>query len=114
VAQWVALRTMYRTGATSVTQLSIAIGVDQGATSRLVDRLVSKGLIERQISRTDRRAATLRLTQAAKKVLPQLAREADKNDQLFFDKLNQRDQELLLRLVKEVIRKNDLRLSALD
>jgi hypothetical protein len=57
---------------------------------------------------------TLRLTQDAKKVLPQLAREAYKNDQLFFDKLNQRDQELLLRLVKEVIRKNDLRLSSLD
>ena len=48
--------------------------IDAGAMTRLIDRLVHKGLVERSRSATDRRALVLRLTPAGEAVAAEVPR----------------------------------------
>ena len=48
--------------------------IDAGAMTRLIDRLVQKGLVERSRSATDRRALALRLTPAGEAVAAEVPR----------------------------------------
>lgn len=74
-AQWKPLW-LIRTGeADSAFELSRRLCIDAGATTRTVDRLEVKGLIERVRSETDRRVVHLRLTpagEAAAAVIPEV------------------------------------------
>ena len=61
-AQWKPLW-MIRTGrATTAIELAREMDIDAGAVTRMIDRLESKGLLERARSETDRRVVHLRLT----------------------------------------------------
>jgi DNA-binding MarR family transcriptional regulator len=60
------------TGTTSPTALADLLGSDTAATSRLVWRLVDKGLITRTAAAADRRAVVVALTAAGRAVVPSL------------------------------------------
>jgi DNA-binding MarR family transcriptional regulator len=104
VAEWVALRSIYNREPCTLGQLSDQIGIDLGATSRLVERLIKKKLASRKISTEDRRYITLELSAAGKKLIPKIAREADLNDGFFFDHLSKSDRDHLLRIMKEFVK----------
>lgn len=53
--------------------LSRALTIDAGGITRLVDRLVHRGLVERIPSTRDRRAVTIVLTDQGEKIAPGLA-----------------------------------------
>lgn len=88
VAEWVILREMYsgdeRTSPSVVADLT---GLTRGAISKLIDRLLQKGLVTRTESSTDRRYQEIRLTPKATKLIPKLASIADDNDESFFSVL---------------------------
>ena len=50
----------------------------------MVERLLQKGLVVREIDPANRRTVRLRLTDGGKKLVPVLAIEADENDEAFF------------------------------
>jgi DNA-binding MarR family transcriptional regulator len=52
-----------------VTDVAEFLGVTNAAASRAIDRLVQRGLVDRQISRADRRAVDLSLTPVAEELL---------------------------------------------
>ena len=108
VPQWVALRVLYRTGKTPVGRLAELVQTDQGAVSRLVDRLVSKGLVAKGGSDEDRRSTGVELTEAGRALVPALAREADQNDADFFGHLTKRKRSTLLATVQEIIRERGI------
>jgi len=60
------------TGTTSPTALSELLGSDTAATSRLVWRLVDKGLMTREAAKGDRRAAVVALTAQGRALVPSL------------------------------------------
>lgn len=61
-AQWKPLWMLQDGRATTAFELAREMGVDAGAITRLVDRLETKGLLERERSESDRRVVHLRLT----------------------------------------------------
>ncbi len=61
-AQWKPLWLLKTGRAATAFELAREMSIDAGAMTRLVDRLVAKGLIERARSETDRRVVNLRLT----------------------------------------------------
>jgi DNA-binding MarR family transcriptional regulator len=63
-AQWKPLWMLKAGRATTAFELAREMDVDAGAVTRLVDRLVAKGLLERARSATDRRVVHLQLTAA--------------------------------------------------
>lgn len=103
VAEWVILREMYagdeKTSPSVVAELT---GLTRGAVSKLIDRLLKKGLVTRTESSGDRRFQEVKLTSNAIKLVPKLARIADENDESFFSILSQSERKALLNTLIEL------------
>ena len=63
-AQWIPLYKLYKKDASTVAELARACELDNGATTRLLDRLEAKGLCQRIRSEQDRRVVNIQLTPA--------------------------------------------------
>lgn len=97
VAEWVVLREMYSSDdSTSQSQIADITGLTRGAISKLVDRILKKGLVTRTESSEDRRFQDLQLTPRALKLVPKLASIADENDESFFSVLPKNERKALM------------------
>ena len=63
-AQWIPLYKLYSKSASTVAELARACEIDNGATTRMLDRMEAKGLCQRVRSEQDRRVVNLELTPA--------------------------------------------------
>ena len=115
VAQWVVLRTLYEKRNVTLNEAAAEVGVDKSSLSRMVERLVQRGLLVRGEG-SDRRSVGLALTPAAVKLVPQLSALADKNDEEFFTGLSAREREEFLATIKRLLSANgwDLAKRGLD
>ncbi len=87
-------------------RLAEAMGIDPSNTSLLVDRLHSKGLIERRIKGADRRARELYLTPKGKKLWRRLRPKTSAANERVLAPLAPAERELLLNLLIRVIEEN--------
>lgn len=72
-SQFMALKTLARTGPMSAGELARALDHDGGAMTRLLDQLEARGYLRRQPNEQDRRALRIELTRAGKTVCKQLS-----------------------------------------
>jgi DNA-binding MarR family transcriptional regulator len=114
VPQWVVLRCLYDAENTSLNDLAASVGVDNGALSRMVERLLQKGLVVRETDSTNRRTVRLRLSDPGKKLVPMLAGEADQNDEVFFGVISEEERRQLLATVRTLLTKNGFQGKARD
>jgi DNA-binding MarR family transcriptional regulator len=105
VAQWVVLRTLYDSSGVTLNEAAAQVGVDKSSLSRMVERLVQKGLVNRTQG-DDRRSVGLTLTPAGKKLVPQLAQLADENDAAFFNTLASKQRAKFLATIKQLLTAN--------
>lgn len=103
VAQWNVLVTLYRGEAETVGEVAKFIETDVAAASRLVDRLVDKGLVERGTDPASRRRVPLVLTTAARDLVPALIELADENDAAYFGALTETRRRELVALLKSLL-----------
>jgi DNA-binding MarR family transcriptional regulator len=82
------------------------MGIDPSNASIIVDRLHSKGLIERRINGADRRARELYLTADGKKLWRRLRPKTSAANARILAPLTSRERELLLDLLIRVIEGN--------
>jgi len=74
VAEWVVLREMYAgDDTTSPSAVAELTGLTRGAVSKLISRLLDKGLVTRRESAKDRRYQDIKLTETAIALVPLLA-----------------------------------------
>jgi DNA-binding MarR family transcriptional regulator len=103
VAEWVVLREMYGSDdTTSPIAVAKLTGLTRGAVSKLVDRLLAKGLVTRTESASDRRYQDIKLTRAAIVMVPKLAKLADENDEEFFRVLSKSERATLTQMLQEI------------
>jgi DNA-binding MarR family transcriptional regulator len=96
LAEWVVLREMFAGGGvTSPSAIAELTGLTRGAVSKLVHRLLKKGLVTRREAAGDRRYQDIALTPAALGLVPKLARLADENDEKFFGILPKSERQAL-------------------
>lgn len=69
VVQLRALTVLHRRGQANLGELAAEMGVTVSTTSRLVDRLVTAGLVDRRVAEHTRREIALRLTRQGQSVL---------------------------------------------
>ena len=105
VAQWVVLRTLYDGDGLTLNEAAKQVGVDKSTLSRMIERLVQKGLASRSEG-PDRRSVGLRLTSAGKKLVPKLAKLADENDEAFFHTLAARQRQEFLIVIQHLLTTN--------
>lgn len=109
VAEWVILREIFEARETSPGRLAASTGLTRGAVSKLVDRLVRKGLVSRTEADRDRRFQDVELTAAGRALVPRLAALADRNDREFFSRLSAREREALVATLKKLVALHDLK-----
>lgn len=71
-AQWVPLLMLRLGGPCAIAQIVRELESDAGATTRLIDRLEAKGLVQRERSSEDRRVVTLSLTEEGQAITADL------------------------------------------
>lgn len=74
-SQVAALHIIDREGVVNVNDISTSLNLSMSATSRMIDELVKKDLIERKEDQENRRAKTLSLTTSGKKFMDTLSLE---------------------------------------
>jgi DNA-binding MarR family transcriptional regulator len=109
VAEWVVMRELYDADEVAPSFLAERLGMTRGAITKLADRLIRKAFIVRKASATDGRAQTLMLTAKARKLVPALAKLADRNDAEFFNHLNAADREKLIHILKDIVERRGLK-----
>jgi DNA-binding MarR family transcriptional regulator len=114
VAEWVMLRSLYDSGSVSPSALARSMGMTRGAISKLAERLLVKGLIERAGRPEDKRGHSLALSAAGARKVPQLARLADENDARFFAVLGSEQQDALRALLRALVDKHGLSAMPVD
>jgi DNA-binding MarR family transcriptional regulator len=108
VAEWVVVRQMYDRQEMPPSVLADLIGMTRGAASKLVDRLLAKGLVTRQDRTDDRRFQDIALTPAGRQLVPRLAAIADENDAEFFAPLSIREREILIATMRKLVQAHGL------
>jgi DNA-binding MarR family transcriptional regulator len=108
VAEWVVLREMFDAASLVPSELAESIGLTRGAVSKLVDRLLHKGLLTRIERNDDRRFQSIALTASGCSLVPKLAALADENDATFFASLSAKEREALVATLKKLVRANQL------
>jgi DNA-binding MarR family transcriptional regulator len=109
VAEWVVLRALFDADGLHQHELADKLGLTRGAISKLVDRLVAKGLLSCTPSTKDRRYQHLALTEAGKALVPPLCALADQNDADHFGHLTEPERAALLALLQGIAQRKGLR-----
>ena len=102
-AEWVLLRMIYAHDVGAPNRLARDLGMTKGAISKLVDRLVEKGLASKAPMTSDRRHQDVWLTPAGRALVPELAALADANDAEYFGHLSVAEREILESLLRGIV-----------
>jgi DNA-binding MarR family transcriptional regulator len=100
---------MYGRDTMAPSELAERTGMTRGAASKLVDRLVGKELVTRRDRTDDRRFQEIGLKPAGRRLVPQLAALADRNDEEFFRPLTARERDELLATLKKLVQAHGLK-----
>ena len=114
VAEWSFMRALYDREPMSPSGLAENMGMTKGAISKLSERLVAKGLVERIESQEDKRAHSLSLTAEGQAKIPLIASLADKNDAEFFGGLTKEEHETLDRILRVLAERRELKATPVD
>jgi DNA-binding MarR family transcriptional regulator len=108
-AEWVVLRVLYDVDVLSPSLVAEQIGMTRGGVSKLADRLIQKNMISRAASSHDKRAHMLRLTALGRRLVPELARLADENDEAVFGVLDRAARLRLDAMLRRIVEVHALR-----
>jgi len=97
------LEALLHKGPLPINEIGRKVLLTSGSITVAVDRLESKGLVERRASGTDRRAKIVHLTKAGKDVISRVyAGHAADMEQLASASLTKAERETLIRLLKKI------------
>ncbi|HXT00491.1 MAG TPA: MarR family transcriptional regulator [Elusimicrobiota bacterium] len=105
-AEWVTLRSIDGLRSCSLSELAERMGSDPSTVSRLVERVLRKGLAVRNHSEEDRRRIQIELTKTGLSLVPRLAQEADANDERYFGHLSRKERKTLSELMQGLVQKH--------
>jgi DNA-binding MarR family transcriptional regulator len=113
-AEWVLMRVVYDYETLAPSRIAERMGMTRGAISKLADRLIDKNMLVRTENRDDKRGHSLSLTEEARRLLPELARIADENDQEFFRDLTAADRSRMEAALKKIADRRGFRNVPID
>jgi DNA-binding MarR family transcriptional regulator len=115
VAEWVVLRQMYGSDdSTNPSAIADLTGLTRGAISKLIARLIDKGLVHQRSDTEDRRYQDIKLTAKAHALVPKLAALADGNDEEFFAPLGKTERKTLTELLQKLAHAHELKRAPIE
>ncbi len=101
--QYAAMATLLDVGEIDQITLAGLIAYDRSTIAGVIDRLVQKGYVERQVSPTDRRARILHLTETGRQILAHAKPHVEKAQQNMLMGLEENEKEQFLGLLNKII-----------
>ena len=101
-SEWVALKLMYGPGRAAPGSIAQSLGMSKGGASKLVNRLVKKGLATKSVSDLDRRFRAVGLTESGEELVSILAPHDRKSDREFVPEAGPERLQLIIALRKLV------------
>lgn len=98
------LEELLKSGHITMGQLATALGVTQGVATRMVDRLVVKGLVDRWRDENDRRVVMVSTTDSGTRVVETMLENGVKVLKSIFEGVSMRDREAFLQLLDRISR----------
>ena len=108
LAEWIVLRELYD-GDLRPRTVAERLRLTRGAISKLARRLAGKFLITQEAVTENGRAQVLALTQQGRVLVQVLAAHLDQTDREFFGHLDRDTRALLMSIMRDIIRRHDLR-----
>ncbi len=103
VAEWVMMRELHELDEVNPSLVADRMGMTRGAISKIVEKLCAKGLVVRKSIGDDKRYQLIQLTSKGRKLVPQLARMADDNDEEFFGVLTDKQRSDLMETMRRLV-----------
>lgn len=101
IPEWCVLNILFHDKQATPSSIAEQVGIDRGAISRTVEKLVQRGFIERSVGE-DRRHTPLDLTKKARELVPKLMQFAEENDKEFFSMLDAKEKKDLQNLLYKI------------
>lgn len=102
-AEWSLLRELYDVESISPTHLAKRLALTGSAITKLVDRLMPKGLVVREFNASGARTQCLYLTEAGRALVPALAAHAATNEAKLFDRLSAEERRVLQKVLMQIV-----------
>jgi DNA-binding MarR family transcriptional regulator len=99
--QWAVISNVVRDAGLTQKQLSQMINKDQGNLTRMIDKLVNRGYILRDIDENDRRSVKLLPTHSSKQLVEKISPIEQEHYEKLLNSFNQEDKERLLELLNK-------------
>ncbi len=115
VAEWALMRALYDGEGAAPSRAAEILGMTRGAVTKLADKLVAKGLLLRRADPGgDGRAQLLVLTALGRRLVPELAALADRNDAEFFGALSANERARLAETLRGIVAARGLTAMPID
>jgi DNA-binding MarR family transcriptional regulator len=102
-SEWAVLRELYRPGRRSPVELGQVMGMSKGGMSKLIERLVNKGFVRKEVSQFDRRFRAVWLTEYGRDHVSILGPMEESLDLEFYGKLRRGGRDRLIQSLKRIL-----------
>jgi DNA-binding MarR family transcriptional regulator len=102
-SEWAVLRALYGPGRRSPVDLAQVMGMSKGGMSKLIDRLVKKGYVVKEVQELDRRFRGVWLTKQGRACVPLIAAKEKSADRVFFGPLRGGGRYRLTKSLKRIL-----------
>ena len=103
VPQWAVLCLLCQEGSLPQTQIADKLYGDKATIGDIVDKLLAKGLVERTVSTSDKRAYCVSATEKAKQRIGRMAEMTDQVNEMTYGTMSPGERMMLQELLKKVI-----------
>ncbi|MEP2718257.1 MarR family transcriptional regulator [Pseudophaeobacter sp.] len=103
IEAWRILETLEMGNRLTMGELAEIVLMNPPTLTKLVDRMVSDGLVHRQVAQNDHRQINLLPTALGKKRMVQIRQEIEEQDAAILDQLGEGDSTRLIQLLREIL-----------
>ena len=101
--QWAVLKHLEEEGPKQQTQIADQLYMDKASVGAIIEKLIKRGLIEREVSKEDKRAYHVRLTEGAYRMVEELTTVAEKINEESYGNMSSGERMMLGELLQKVI-----------
>ncbi|WP_247233465.1 MarR family winged helix-turn-helix transcriptional regulator [Telluribacter sp. SYSU D00476] len=103
IDQWLVLNALAQHPEATQHEIAEAVFKDTASLTRIIDLLVSKGILHRELSTTDRRRFVVTLTEEGKQVLEAVQKVSERNRSQALEGINESDIKAAKHLLAKII-----------
>ncbi|MEC5425528.1 MarR family transcriptional regulator [Virgibacillus sp. C22-A2] len=102
ISDFTVLEALYHKGRQTIRQISEAVLINTGSITYVIDKLETKGLLERMNCKEDRRVVYIQITEEGKQLMDEIFPEHQQVIENIFSSITDDEKEMLVNVLKKV------------